>query len=196
MVTQQIRIGSVENRYALTRLADKARTDGIRLYRDPVDGRHYASSASEPGRLHYVTGYSCDCRGFMTHQRCKHHAALLAAMGWLTDKPEPDPPGATLRIHRTGDYYDDRGFYVDPSAVIFVSGVARVRLEGDGHELRTHWFSPAGLPAGIAPETPRGMTHEQAVEHWASQLAQVHARRNVHGLLQAASIFTDDREVA
>ena len=88
MVTH-VRIGSVENRYALTRLVGKAREDGIRLYRNPRDGRHYASSASEPGKLHYVTGYSCDCRGFMTHQRCKHYAALMAAMGWLSDEPEP-----------------------------------------------------------------------------------------------------------
>jgi len=55
-------------------------------------GRYYASSASEPDRLHCVTGYSCDCRGFITHQRCKYHAALLAALGWLTDEFELDPP--------------------------------------------------------------------------------------------------------
>lgn len=94
MVTH-VRIGDVENRYALTRLADKARTDGIRLFRDRA-GRYYASSASEPGRLHYVTGYSCDCRGFMTHQRCKHHAALLAALGWLNAEPEPKKPAAPI----------------------------------------------------------------------------------------------------
>ncbi len=92
MVTQ-IRIGSVENRYALTRLADKARTDGIRLFRDK-SGRYFASSASKPGTLHYVTGYSCDCLGFVTHHRCKHHAALMTALGWVEDKrdPEPEPP--------------------------------------------------------------------------------------------------------
>lgn len=94
MVTH-VRIGSVENRYALTRLADKARTDGIRLFRDRA-GRYYASSASEPGRLHYVTGYSCDCRGFMTHQRCRHHAALLAALGWLNVEPDPQKPAAAI----------------------------------------------------------------------------------------------------
>jgi hypothetical protein len=85
-----VRIGSVENRYTLTRLAGKARTDGIRLFRDRA-GRYYASSASEAGKLHYLTGYSCDCRGFMTHQRCKHYAALMTALGWLEREPEPDP---------------------------------------------------------------------------------------------------------
>ncbi len=93
MVTHHVRIGSVENRPALTRLAGKARTDGIRLFRDRA-GRYFASSASKPGTLHYVTGYSCDCLGFVTHHRCKHHAALMTALGWIDDNvdPEPEPP--------------------------------------------------------------------------------------------------------
>ncbi len=93
MVTHHVRIGSVENRPALTRLAGKARTDGIRLFRDRA-GRYFASSASKPGTLHYVTGYSCDCLGFVTHQRCKHHAALMAALGWIKTDHEPKPPAA------------------------------------------------------------------------------------------------------
>jgi hypothetical protein len=94
MVTH-VRIGSVENRPALTRLAGKARMDGIKLYRDRA-GRYFASSASKPGTLHFLTGYSCDCRGFMTHQQCKHHAALMTALGWVEDKrdPEPEPAAA------------------------------------------------------------------------------------------------------
>ncbi len=89
MVTH-VRIGSVENRPALTRLAGKARTDGIRLFRDK-SGRYFASSASRPETLHFLTGYSCDCRGFVTHQRCKHHAALMVALGWVEDDPTPEP---------------------------------------------------------------------------------------------------------
>ncbi len=76
---------------ALLRLGRKARQEGVRLYRDARDGRHYASSVSQPGQLHYITAVSCDCQGFITYQRCKHHAALLIALGWLTD-PDPDPP--------------------------------------------------------------------------------------------------------
>ncbi len=90
MVTH-VRIGSVENRPALTRLAGKARADGIRLFRDRA-GRYFASSASKPGTLHYVTGYSCDCLGFVTHHRCKHHAALMTALGWVEDERGPEPP--------------------------------------------------------------------------------------------------------
>ncbi len=92
MVTH-VRIGSVDNRYALTRLAAKAKQNGIRLYRDR-SGRYFASSASKPGTFHYLTGYSCDCPGFATHQRCKHHAALMAALGWIDGTPEPSPPAA------------------------------------------------------------------------------------------------------
>lgn len=81
---------------ALVRLVGQARADGIRIYRNPRDGRHYASSASTPGRLHYVTGYSCDCLGFITHQRCKHLAALHAALGWIQPDPEPTPPAVSV----------------------------------------------------------------------------------------------------
>jgi hypothetical protein len=75
------------------RLAAKARAEGVQLYRDARDGRYYASSVSHPGKLHYLTGVSCDCMGFASHGRCKHHSALLVAMGWVVDDVtfEPDP---------------------------------------------------------------------------------------------------------
>src|SRR5699024_7548474 len=76
---------------AILRLAQKARDEGVRLFRDPRDGRHYATSVSQPGRLHYVTGISCDCLGFISHQRCKHHSALLVALGWVTSDHDPEP---------------------------------------------------------------------------------------------------------
>ncbi len=85
MDTTRIEITETQ-RQALTRLLDKARAEGVTLSRDQ-DGRHYASSVSQPGTRHYVTGYSCDCRGFATHQRCKHLAALLSALGWLPGTP-------------------------------------------------------------------------------------------------------------
>jgi hypothetical protein len=78
---------------ATRRLADQARRSGVRICRDRRDGRHYASSVSHPGEWHYVTALSCDCRGFVTHQRCQHHSALLAALGWINDEdPDPEPP--------------------------------------------------------------------------------------------------------
>ena len=77
----------------LTRLLDKARVEGVRLYRDPADGRYYVSSASTPGRYYLLTGYSCECAGFCQHGHCKHYAALMAALGWI-DR-EPDGPAPT-----------------------------------------------------------------------------------------------------
>jgi hypothetical protein len=76
---------------AIRRLARKARAEGVHLYRDSRDGRYYASSVSHPGKMHYITGLSCDCQGFATHQRCKHHSALLVALGWVVDDPAPEP---------------------------------------------------------------------------------------------------------
>ncbi len=85
---------------AITRLAAKARAEGVKLYRDPKDGRYYASSVSNPDKLHYVTGISCDCAGFASHQRCKHHSALLVALGWVGGVPEPEPEPITGKIVR------------------------------------------------------------------------------------------------
>lgn len=73
---------------AIYRLADQAVQRGVQIYRTP-DGRHYATSISNPGELHYVTAYSCDCRGFARHQRCTHHGALLAHLGWLPASTSP-----------------------------------------------------------------------------------------------------------
>ncbi len=97
-----VRITETE-RTALTRLLAKAKAEGVKLIKDR-DGRHFASSVSQPGTLHYVTGLSCDCRGFVSHGRCKHHAALLAALGWLTGTPEPDP-GMTITLAHTDGHY-------------------------------------------------------------------------------------------
>ena len=32
-----------------------------------------------------MTGLSCDCRGFIAHQRCTHYALLLERLGWLPE---------------------------------------------------------------------------------------------------------------
>jgi hypothetical protein len=78
---------------AVIRLAGEAAARGVRVYR--AGSEWFCPSSSQPGTLHKVTGYSCDCRGFARHQRCSHHSALLSHMGWLptvTGDPDPDPP--------------------------------------------------------------------------------------------------------
>jgi len=69
----------------LHRLAGVARDRGIRLYQEATTGAWFATSATKPGAVYYVTGYSCTCEGFVYHQRCSHHAALLDRLGWLPD---------------------------------------------------------------------------------------------------------------
>jgi len=69
------------------RLANLAEARGIELIID-AQGRNFATSASNPFALHYVTGLSCTCAGFQSHQRCSHHALLLRRLGWL---PELEP---------------------------------------------------------------------------------------------------------
>src|SRR5215211_2128852 len=74
------------------RLADLAHERGLRLFRDGP--RWYCSSASTAGGCHYVTGLSCDCPGFIAHQRCTHHALLLERLGWLPElEDELSPRG-------------------------------------------------------------------------------------------------------
>ncbi len=85
---------------ALIRLADRARTSGVKLFQDRADGRFYASSRSQPGAFHRLSGFSCSCRGFVSHGRCCHLAALHAALGWLD--PEPETPEPTPAASSTG----------------------------------------------------------------------------------------------
>jgi len=76
---------------ARRRLAEKARQEGVKLYVDRRDRRHYAASTTRPEVRYYLTLVSCTCPGFIAHQRCKHHSALLAAYGQIG--PDPGSPG-------------------------------------------------------------------------------------------------------
>jgi hypothetical protein len=117
----------------LMRLADKARTSGVKLYIDKVDGRFYASSRSQPGTLHRLTGFSCTCQGFIRHSRCAHLAALHSALGWLEDDPEPEPtPISTcVECHGTGTITVAHSRWIGGSRLGF----------------RDQWSTPAACPA-------------------------------------------------
>lgn len=78
VVTRQSRPTTPED---LQRLAALAHARGLRLTQEQPTV-WFCSSASSP-EPHYVTGLSCDCRGFQEHQRCTHHALLLDQLGWL-----------------------------------------------------------------------------------------------------------------
>jgi len=70
---------------SIVRLAQVARERGIQVFQEVATGAWFATSTSKPGTLHRVTALSCDCLGFVAHQRCTHHSALLALLGWLPE---------------------------------------------------------------------------------------------------------------
>jgi hypothetical protein len=85
----------------LHRLAALAHQRGLRLTQESATV-WFCSSASQHGDPHYVTGFSCDCRGFTEHQRCTHYALLLEHLGWLPEveadpaSPVVDMPAVTV----------------------------------------------------------------------------------------------------
>jgi len=76
----------------LHRLAALAQQRGLQLTQEQ-ETVWFCSSASSP-EPHYVTGLSCDCRGFMEHQRCSHYALLLDHLGWLPEVETEDAPAS------------------------------------------------------------------------------------------------------
>ena len=82
---------------ALHRLAAQAKVRGVKIIQNIVTNHHWATSASQPGRLHAVTLYSCDCAGFLRHARCMHYAAVLEmyhslpAIVPVATEPDPTP---------------------------------------------------------------------------------------------------------
>jgi hypothetical protein len=147
---------------ARVRLAKKARESGVKLRIDPA-GRWFASSVSHPGEWHVVTGWSCDCPGFITHQRCMHHAALLSALGWLQDDaptdPAPLPMTITLEASRA-------------ESTILIDGVAKVQITGDRHRLSVHWLEHGRPIDDLTGCTPPHLDHHGAVGHWIAALDQ------------------------
>jgi DnaJ-class molecular chaperone len=75
----------------LHRLAALAQTRGLRLTQESATV-WFCSSSRQHSDPHYVTGLSCDCRGFQEHQRCTHQALLLAHLGWLPEVDDPPAP--------------------------------------------------------------------------------------------------------
>src|SRR5215210_367301 len=79
----------------LHRLAALAHERGLRLTQESATV-WFCSSASQHSDPHYVTGLSCDCRGFVEHQRCTHYALLLDHRDWLPEIEEAPAPDGCL----------------------------------------------------------------------------------------------------
>lgn len=77
--------------------AAKARAEGMQLLRDRRTNEYFATSRTKPGTLHRVTLASCDCLGFVRHQHCRHHSALVMAhlLQELGSTPAPSGPEST-----------------------------------------------------------------------------------------------------
>jgi hypothetical protein len=87
----------------LHRLADQGRANGVLILTECITGARYATSATQPGIIYFVTGFSCTCPGFVGHQRCQHHSLLLERFGWLPDaedetEPVPVAPPAPVPV--------------------------------------------------------------------------------------------------
>jgi hypothetical protein len=195
MITTEIRITEVE-RTALTRLLAKAKAEGVTITRDQ-DGRYFALSVSTPGKRYLVTGFSCECRGFITHGRCKHHAALLSAMGWLDDAdPEPPRSGPAVAVIHIAGHWSTRGWLVctrdiewfAPTTTITIDNVDLVRVVGDSPDVRVHWLVGQNIVDNMTASTPSGLTHRGAAEHWLRALA---ASAPVDDLLYDSGIHED-----
>jgi len=186
ITTTEIRITETE-RTALTRLLAKARAEGVKLTRDQ-DGRHYATSTSTPGRRYLVTGYSCTCRGFIAHQRCKHLAALLAAKGWLDGTPDPDPaPMAITLAHVDGHYsLDAEPEWMEPFTTILVDGEPKIRITGDTYGLAVDWLENDRPIDDLTGAMPSDLDHYGAVDYWIGSLDH---RVEAHIPMQNAGIF-------
>ncbi len=186
ITTTEIRITETE-RTALTRLLAKARAEGVKLTRDQ-DGRHFATSTSTPGRRYLVTGYSCTCRGFIAHQRCKHLAALLAAKGWLDGTPDPDSAPITITLAHVDGHYslDAEPEWMEPFTTILVDGEPKIRIVGDTFGLSAHWLEQGKLIDDLTGAMPPMLDHYLAVDYWIRSLDD---RVPTHVAMQNAGIF-------
>jgi hypothetical protein len=100
---------------ALIRLAAQARAQGVQLLRVVATGEVFATSISRPGELHRLTHYSCDCEGFIRHQRCQHYAKLMDSLGWLPEVASNEPATTPcLACRGAGECWRDGQFTPDP----------------------------------------------------------------------------------
>ncbi len=169
------------------RLAAKAKAEGVRLYVDRRDGRHYASSATTEGRLYFVTLVSCTCPGFAAHQRCKHWAALQVAIA-LEGTPEPDPAPMTIALAHVDGHYSLAADpeWVEPFTEIMVAGDVKVRITGDTFGLSVHWIENGRPIDDLTGATPSYLDHYECVRYWIGSLDD---RVPTHVPMQAAGLF-------
>ena len=93
MIDRHQRHESESRDQALRRLALQAINLDIRVLEYVPTNEVYATSYSQPDRLHRLTAVSCDCAGFQRHGQCMHFAVFLWHRGELPPlDPDPSPP--------------------------------------------------------------------------------------------------------
>jgi hypothetical protein len=152
---------------ARRRLAQKARESGVTLRHDP-DGRWYASSISQPGTWHYVTGFTCDCLGFGRVQRCMHHSALLVHLGWLAESdplgPAPATPSTASSLPVPASDVGTQDWQQRVTSIV-IDGVETIRVTGDGDALRVQWLEFGWVIHDLTDWTPPDRNHRRAVAY-------------------------------
>jgi hypothetical protein len=169
---------------ALRRLLVVAKESGVRLGVDQ-HGDFYATSVSEPGRLYPVGPESCGCRGFATHRRCRHVAALWSHLGYLDD---PDPAPMTITLAHVDGHYSlaNDPEWVEPRTTILVDGEPKIRITGDTFGLSVHWLEQGKPIDDLTGAMPSDLDHYGAVDYWIGSLDH---RVPTHVPMQAAGLF-------
>jgi hypothetical protein len=161
---------------AINRLAAEAKKKGVQIFLYLRTGEYYATSTSSPDELHRVTLVSCDCPGFLRHQRCTHHAALLAELDELP--PLPSTPLPVKRNpqqpHRLGDGHAQRTGAAprrrdrQPDRLVLAGCLTLYLGAGDlpapSRIRRTHAMSELDIDALIAKQPDPLRIYEEAHE--------------------------------
>jgi hypothetical protein len=118
---------------AVNRLALKAQETGVKIYchdLGPGAVEFFATSISRPGTLHRVTLFSCDCEGFVRHQRCSHVAALLAEVGELPPLP-PAPSAAAMAERRAQRVTAQHARHIEDQARAWLTSLIERQERGE-----------------------------------------------------------------
>ena len=114
----------------IVRLARQAQAKGVKVFQELSTGAWFATSASQPGKAHYLTAVSCTCEGFIFSGACTHNAALLAKLGWLPPVAEELPATMPcLACRGAGEVWSEGSWSPDRCFVCSGTGAGDVVID-------------------------------------------------------------------